>query len=217
MNRRILRVTAGREHELCGWRLRGATMAVLASLAAGAALAQGQGGADSPQALLTAAQQAGAERDGTALVRLVAPSQLHLLAFETDMAADVMSELSEDEETRTILGGLAKLRSDYDVRPDADDDQPPLEVGPDTPQEEIDAHVDARARRRYENVDLVGYVSEVTALLLSTPKLAGQPLFPPGEITDIQEDGDGATARVGEQKIELMREEGRWYLARLGP
>lgn len=190
-------------------------MAVLASLAAGVTLAQG--GAESPEALLTAAQEAAAHSDGTALTRLIAPSQLHLLALETDMAADMMSELSEDEETRTILGGLAKLRSDYGVRPDADGDQPPLEIGPDTPQEEIDAHVDARARRRYENVDLVGYVSEVTALLLSTPKLAGQPLFPPGEITDIQKDGDGATARVGEQEIELMREEGRWYLARLGP
>lgn len=193
-------------------RLRGATLAVLASLAAGAALAQG--GAESPEALLTAAQEAAADSDGTALTRLIAPSQLHLLAFQTDMAVDTMSELAEDEETRkTLAEGLAKLRREYGVRFDAVEDQPALEVGSDTPQEEIDAHVDTRARKIFEDVDLVGYVTEVSALLMSTPQMAGQPLFPPGEVAGIQVEDDHATARVGEQEIEMVREAGRWYIA----
>jgi hypothetical protein len=189
-------------------------MALLLLLGSGCALAEpAEPGADSPQALLAAARQAGADRDAAAMVRLVAPSQLPLLALDTDLAAEMMSELAEEDDAASLATELARLRDEYGVRPSADGDAPELQVDSDTAQEQIDAHLASRAAALYEDVDLVGYVGAVSALLVSTPSMAGQPLFPPGEIGDVQVDGDRATVRVGEQEIDLVREEGRWYLA----
>lgn len=195
-------------------RRRGAlAVALLALLLPGGLLAQG--GAETPEALLAAAQEAAAARDVAALVVLTAPSQLHMLAFGTDMAADMMGEMGEDEASQALGPQVAAVRERYGVDVDADEGST-LEVGPDTKQEEIDAHMDKRARKRYEGVDLPGYVGEVTALLLALPQMADKPLFPPGEVGEAQVDGDSATVRVGEQDIQLVREDGRWYLGQLG-
>lgn len=195
-------------------RCRGAlAAALLALLVPGSLLAQG--GAETPEALLAAAQEAAAARDTAALVALTAPSQLHMLAFGTDMAADMMSEMGEDEASQALGPQVAAVRERYGVDVEADAG-PGLEIGPETTQEEIDAHMDQRARRRYEGIDLQGYVGEVTALLLALPQMADKPLFPPGEVGEPQIDGDAATVHVGEQDIQLVREDGRWYLGQLG-
>lgn len=183
----------------------------LAALLLAASCVSAESGADSPEALLAAAQKAAADRDGAALVRLVAPSQLLSLAAETDMAADFIGAFSEDDEAAALTAALVKLRDEYGVNEDVD--LPPLEVDPDTTPEEVEARMAARAKMTYADVDLVGYVGELTALLMSMPAMEGQSPIPAGDIGDVRVDGDRVSALVGAQEIELLREDGRWYLA----
>lgn len=185
----------------------------LAALLLAASCMSAEPGADSPEAVLAAAQKAAADRDGAALIRLVAPSQHVLLAAETDMAAEYIGAPSEGDEAAKLTAALAKLRDQYGVK--GEDDLPPLEIDSDITQEELDALMEARAEMTYENVDVAGYAGELMSLVMSMPAMDGRTPVPAGEIEDVRVDGDRASARIEGREIALLREGGRWYLAGL--
>jgi hypothetical protein len=173
--------------------------------------ASGQDGAESPQAVLAAAQAAAAAKDAKAIVRLVAPSERVMLAFSTDMGVDMMSEMWEGDTAKKLRSGYVELKKKYQVP------EPPegetLELGPDTSQEEIDAHIRKRAEAMYAKVDVVGYTAELMGLLLAMPEMADRPLVPPGSPADLKVEGDRATATIDGQPLQFLREGGRWYLS----
>ncbi len=189
-----------------------AAIAMFALLVAATALAQH--GADSPEAVVAAMKKAAGANDVPALIHLIAPSQLNVLALQTDMAADMLAATTEGEAGKDLTGKLEALRKKYGVV--MKEAETPLHVDENTTEEEMDAHIEKRARELYGTVDVAGYTAELTALLLTTPQMAGQSLMPPGEVGKITTNGDHASARIGDQDIGLVRENGRWYLARPG-
>jgi hypothetical protein len=177
------------------------------------ALAQG---AESPEALVAAIQKASAAHDVPAFVQLVAPSQLPMLAFQTDMAADMIADSSQDPSKKGLEEGVAKLRKKYDVSLEKAASQPKLEVDSDTPQEAIDQHLRERIHLIYDGVDVAGYTGELTALLLTAPEMAGRSIVPDGTPGKIEVDGDEAKVQIGDTEVQLVQEDGRWYVAQPG-
>ncbi|MGA7617620.1 MAG: hypothetical protein WBX15_20835 [Thermoanaerobaculia bacterium] len=179
-----------------------------------ATVALAQKGADSPEALLAAMQKAAENRDIDSLVRMVAPSEMPLLALQTDIGADMVADPSGDEHVKTLAKKIEKLRKKYGVvnKPDPH----PMVVDSSTTQAELDAHMRKRAQDLYGNIDVTGYVAELTSLILSLPQLANQPFMPLGKAGKIQVDGDHASVKVGDEEVKMLRENGRWYLARPG-
>ncbi len=177
------------------------------------ALAQG---AESPEAVVAAIQKASADHDVPAFVQLVAPSQLQMLAFQTDLAADMIADSAQDPSKKGLEEGVAKLRKKYDVSLEKAASQPKLEVDSDTPQEAIDKHLQERMHLIYDGVDVAGYTGELTALLMTAPEMAGRSIVPDGTPGEIEVDGDQAKVKIGDTEVRLVREDGRWYVAEPG-
>ena len=195
-------------------RCRRVESSLLALAVATAVLASplaAQDGTESPEALLAAAQKASTAKDAASIVRLVAPSERVMLAFSTDLGVDMMSEMWKGESAEKLKKSYAEIKKKYKVPDPPEDDT--LELGPDTSQDEIDQHIRKRAEKMYAGVDLVGYVGELMGLVLAMPEMADRPLVPQGTATDVTIDGDTATAKVGEQVLQFVREGGRWYLS----
>ena len=206
---RILRTLDSRDRSVAYLALACAlVLAVPAS-----AVAQG---AESPEAVVAAIQMASADHDVPAFVQLVAPSQLQMLAFQTDMAADMIADSSQDPSKKELEEGVAKLRKKYDVSLEKAASQPKLEVDSDTPQEAIDKHLQERIHLIYDGVDVAGYTGELTALLMTAPEMAGRSIVPDGTPGEIQVDGDQAKVKIGETEVQLVQEDGRWYVAQPG-
>ena len=206
---RILRTLDSRDRSVAYLALACAlVLAVPAS-----AVAQG---AESPEAVVAAIQKASADHDVPAFVQLVAPSQLQMLAFQTDMAADMIADSSQDPSKKELEEGVAKLRKKYDVSLEKAASQPKLEVDSDTPQEAIDKHLQERMHLIYDGVDVAGYTGELTALLMTAPEMAGRSIVPDGTPGEIQVDGDQAKVKIGETEVQLVQEDGRWYVAQPG-
>lgn len=187
-------------------------VALLALLFPVTALAQG---AESPEALVKTLQKVSANHDVPGFVHLVAPSQLPMLAFQTDMAADMIADPSQDA-SKEMAASVAKLRKKYGVSLEKADSQPKLEVDSNTPQEVIDKHLEERVHLIYDGVDVAGYTGELTALLLTAPQMAGQSILPEGDAGKVAIEGDHATAKIGERDIKMVKEKGRWYIAAPG-
>jgi hypothetical protein len=170
-----------------------------------------QDGGESPEAVFTAAQKAASAKDAKAIVRLVAPSERVMLAFSTDLGVDMMSEMWKGDTAKNLKTSYSELKKKYKVPEPPEGDM--LELGPDTSQEEIDQHIRKRAETMYAGVDLVGYVGDLMGLVLALPEMADRPLLPEGALSDLNVDGDKATAVIGEQPLQFVREGGRWYLS----
>lgn len=170
-----------------------------------------QEGGESPEAVVTAAQKAAGAKDAKAIVRLVAPSERAMLAFSTDLGVDMMSEMWKGDSAKNLKTSYSELKKKYKVSEPPEGDT--LDLGPDTSQEEIDQHIRRRAESMYQGVDLVGYVGDLMGLVLALPEMADRPLLPEGALSDLKVDGDKATATLGEQPLQFIREGGRWYLS----
>jgi hypothetical protein len=186
-----------------------ATCATLVAASAQPLLAQD--GGDSPAAVYAAAQKAAAQKDVSGIVRLVAPSERAMLAFSTDMGVSMVAEMWKGESAEKVKTRYAELRKKYKVPDDVEGEE--LQVGPDTPQAEIDVHIQKRAEKMFAGVDVVGYVGEIMALVLEMPEMAGRPLMPPEELADLKVEGDKARAKAGEREMSFVKEGGRWYLS----
>jgi hypothetical protein len=170
-----------------------------------------QDGAATPEALFEAAQKASAAKDTAALVRLVAPSERVMLAFTADMGVDMMSEMWKGESAQNLKARYAETKKKYKI-PDPPEGET-LELGPDTSQEKIEAHIRKRAEAMYAGVDAAGYAAELLGLVLTMPEMADRPIVPAGSLSDLTVEGDGATAKIGDQEVHFVREGGRWYLS----
>ena len=170
-----------------------------------------QDGADSPAAVFAAAQKAAAAKDVAGIVRLVAPSERALLAFSTDIGVQMVAEMWKGEGAEKVKTRYAEIKKKYKVPDDVEGEE--LQVGPDTPQAEIDAHVQKRAEKMYAGVDVVGYVGEIMSLILEMPEMADRPLMPQEPLTGLKVEGSKATAKAGERELQFLQEGGRWYLS----
>ena len=115
------------------------------------------------------------------------------------------------KQMQTLQPEIEKLKKKYKVPEPPDGEE--LQIGPDTPQSEIDAHVQKRAEAMYAGVDVVGYVGEVMGLLLEMPEMADRPLMPQETLTGLEVKGDKATAKAGDRELSFVKEGGRWYLS----
>jgi hypothetical protein len=126
------------------------------------------------------------------------------------MGVDMMSEMWKGESAKKLKASYGELKKKYKVPEPPEGDT--LELGPDTPQEEIEAHIQKRADKMYAGVDVVGYVGELMGLLMAMPEMADRPIVPPGALSDLKIEGDKATGKVADQTLHFVREGGRWYL-----
>lgn len=182
-------------------------VAVLLGLLAGAAFA-----ADSPQAAFKGAVDALESKNYAGLIEAVAPSQRTMMAFSLTMAVDMGVSFWEGAEAEAAQKSFAELQSKHGVK-DSDEGGPEISIGLDTPQEEIDAHMERRAANLFEGVDLVAYVTELVGFFMQTPMMEGESLLPNVELTDVEIDGDRAKGKAGELEVEFLREGGQWYMA----
>ena len=169
-------------------------------------------GGDTPQAVFTAAQIAGADKDFGALAKLVAPSEHAMLAFGTDMAVGMFVEFYEGERAAELKQQYEEIQKKYDVDMNREVEGEALQITQETPQEEIDAHLRKRAEGLFGHVDAVGYVPDLMGIIVELPEMAEQSFFPQDELTGLEIDGDRATGMAGEKEISFFREDGRWFL-----
>lgn len=175
--------------------------------------AGGTGGAETPQAVFELAQAAGAKKDFSALTKLVAPSERPMLAFNTDMGVSFFVEFYEGEKAPELKKKYKEVQDKYGIGDKKKDGGEKLTVTNDTPKEVIEAHMRKRANRLFGDVDVVGLVPDLMALVLDLPEMAGQAFFPPEKLTDLKIEGERATGKAGKKKISFIREDNRWYLA----
>lgn len=199
-------------HRIVRRRRRFPVAALLIALMIATGPAWTQDGADTPPALLAAARAAGERADTEALVRLTAPSQRARLALETDLAADALAAQESADGIGSLTQAIRLLRNRHGLRMtlDSSDDAAGANAAPEQQQ----ARLDALAQARYGHVDLPAYLGELSALMLASPAFAGQPPFPTGAPDDLTMDGNRASTRIGDVPVALVRENGRWYLAR---
>lgn len=169
-------------------------------------------GGDSPQAVFKAAQAAGAKKDFSTLVKLVAPSEQPMLAFGTDMAVGMFAEFYEGEKADELKKKYEEVQKKYKIKTGNEDEGEKLKITEETPQEVIDAHMRKRAKRLYGHVDAVKYVPDLMGIVVNMPEMADQSFFPQEALTDLKIDGDRATGKAGEKSISFIREGGHWYL-----
>lgn len=169
-------------------------------------------GGDTPQAVFEAAQKAGANKDLGALAKLVAPSERAMLAFGTDMGVGMFIEFYEGEKAPELKKKYQEIQQKYEIKTETEENEEPLQITSETPQEVIDAHMRERAKKLYGHVDVVSYVPELMAIMFSMPEMADQPVFPHKELSDLKIDGDQATGTADDKELKFIREDGRWYL-----
>jgi len=169
-------------------------------------------GGDSTQAVFKAAQAAGAKKDFSTLVRLVAPTEQAMLAFGTDMAVGMFVEFYEGEKVAELKKKYQEIQNKYEIKTKNEDEGEKLQITEETSQEVIDAHVRKRAKKLYGHVDAVKYVPDLMGIILNVPEMADQSFFPQEKLTDLKIDGDHATGKAGEKIISFIREGDRWYL-----
>ncbi len=167
---------------------------------------------DSPQAVFKAAKKAGAKKDFNALAKLVAPSELPMLAFGSDMGVGMFVEFYEGEKAAKLKKKYQKIQDKYKVKTEDEDDGEKLKITQDTPQEVIDAHMLKRAKKLYGHVDVMKYVPELMGIVINMPEMADQTFVPQEKLSDLKIDGDHAIGKAGEKSIGFIREGGRWYL-----
>ena len=97
------------------------------------------GASNSPQAVFKAAQKASAQKDFSALAKLVAPSEHAIMAFGTDFGVGMIVEFYEGEKAAALKKKYQKIQKKYKVKDN--DDGEKLKITQDTPKEVIDAYV----------------------------------------------------------------------------
>ncbi|MEM1245615.1 MAG: hypothetical protein AAGK22_04550 [Acidobacteriota bacterium] len=167
---------------------------------------------DSPQEVFRAAVDALENENYAGLVEAVAPSERTMMAFSLTIAVEMGVGFWEGAEAEAAQKSFAELKTKHGLD-DSDDSGPEISIGSDTSQEEIDAHMEQRAAALFEDVDVPTYVAELVSFFLQTPMMEGESLLPDVELTDVQIDGDRATAKAGDADLEFLREAGRWYMA----
>ncbi|MBN2104198.1 hypothetical protein JW835_09185 [bacterium] len=175
-------------------------------------LAGKNNGGDTPKAVFKAAQEAGAKKDFTTLVKLVAPSERPMLALGTDMGVGMFVEFYEGEKAEALKKKYQEIQNKYKIKIEEEDESEKLQVTQDTPQEVIDAHLYKRAEKLYGHVDVTSFVPDLMALILNMPEMAEQSVFPQEKLSDLKIEGDHASAKSGEETVHFIREGGRWYL-----
>jgi hypothetical protein len=170
------------------------------------------GDGDSPEAVFKAAQAASAKQDIAGMVRLTAPSERPMVALSSDMGVGMFVEFWEGEDSEAVKKRYADIQQKYGVDLEAEDEGEKFQIGPQTTEEEVDAHMRRRADKLYGKIDTVGYISEIMAIVLEMPEMAGRAMFPEGELGELKVEGDRATGTADGKEVRFMREDGHWYL-----
>jgi len=166
-------------------------------------------GGDSPLAVFKIAQVAGAKKDFSTLVKLVAPTEHPMMAFGTAMGLGMFVEFYEGENAAELKKKFQEIEKKYAIK---EDDGKKLKITQDTPQEVIDEHMRKRAEKQYGHVDASKYVPDVMGIVLNLPEMADQTFIPQEKLTDLKINENRATGKAGKKKISFIREGGRWYL-----
>jgi hypothetical protein len=216
---------------------------VVVALVAGLAvprpvLAAVETGAESPQALVARLQKAAETDDFAEIAACMAPDDRAMLsmmlmmasgmmvafagmggemaggmadAFAEDMSAE--DKAAMEAQKATAAAEVAALQAKYEAiltkygvdKLMEEDSEPPAEPGP------------AAAGKLLADVDQVGLVSDLMKFMREAfPEEAGEeePMdVPMGELTDLQIDGDVASATIGDEPAHFVRIDGRWYAA----
>jgi hypothetical protein len=200
-----------RMNQKCNSRWTFILVLVILTLWCAPLLAGQAGGGDSPETVFKMGQELGAKKDFSGLAKLVAPSERSLLAFGTDMGVGMFLEFYEGEKAADLKKKYEEIQKRYGVENENEDDGEKLHVTKDTPQEVIDAHIRKRAQKLYGHVDVVKYVPDLMALVVSLPEMADQAFFPQEELSGLKIDGDRATGNAGEKSISFIREGDKWW------
>lgn len=198
-------------------------------------------GAETPQAVVARASAAAENADFAELAACMAPADRGEMAVGLLMASSMMvAFLDVGNEMASgmaeAMGAEGAEGAEVDPAPDADQQAMAakaealrqrhqkimaehgltdrLEAGPGFEAAEDPA---AAAAKLLEGVDTIALIGDLTGLLgelgeSGWDEESGGPLRPGVEITDYAIDGDSATARGGDEVIEFVRVDGRWYL-----
>jgi hypothetical protein len=196
-------------------------------------------GGETPQAVVARARAAAENKDFAELAACMAPADRGEMAVGLLMASSMMvafldvgnemasgmaeamgaeaeqapaPEPDPQAEEVTAKAEALRLRHEEILAKHGLTDR--LEAGPGFEASEDPA---AAAAKLLEGVDTIALIGDLTGLLgelgeSGWDEESGGPLRPGVEITDYAIDGDAATARGGDEVIEFVRVDGRWYL-----
>jgi hypothetical protein len=221
-------------------RRRRALAALLcAALAAPSATAAGRPGAESPAALVARLNAAVAADDFPEVAACIAPDERAQLAVAMvamtgmmvgfmemggELAEGVAAGMAGEELTAERQAELAQQRAEMEAkaagvgkRYDAILAKHGLKerLGEGAPEPPAGMAPGAAARQLLAGADEIALLRDLLALLEELGEGRPRPgslSMTRGEVTDLEVEGDRGTARSGEETVELVKIDGRWYL-----
>jgi len=194
-------------------------------------------GADTPQELVEKVRQAAGDEDLARMAALMAPDDRAMLSLTMTMMLGVVIAFSHmgGEMADSMAEGMAEsLGGDQTPEEKAQAEAERAEAlaqvqalenryeaildGYGVNQRLQDAPHGTSAGEMLEDVDQVALIRDLVQLLDEVPgdeaqKATEQPMtIPDGELTGLAIDGDRASAMLGEEPIDFVRIDGRWYL-----
>jgi hypothetical protein len=174
-------------------------LAVAVSALAPQRVLAGDEGAASPQAVAKALQEAGKNDDFRKIVPLIHPDDRPMMAMVMLLAGGMAAAFSEDAEStqkefQAILAkhGLGQLSE--------------------LPEPEGKEAAQTAATKLFKNVDLLALIPDLFDFMNKHMKQPKKEVIEPGEIKDLQVEGDSATALAGDEKVRFGRVGDRWYV-----
>lgn len=210
---------------------------LLVALPAAAEVAKPYGG-ETPQALVERLKAAAAAEDMAGVAACMAPDDRAALALT--MTAVTGMVIAFAGMGSDMAGGMAEAMGDEEM---SEEDKKEMEeqkaaaaaetekleqrfqeimerYGIDDPMAEggSEAMEDSEPSEMLAGVDQVGLIADLMALLESLPgdgeDGGTEPMdIPEGELQGLEIDGDRATARLGDDDVEFVRVDGRWYVS----
>lgn len=189
-------------------------------------------GGDSPQAVVARMERAAEAEDLGEMAACLAPEDRATLTLTLVMMSGVglafarmgidmgmagAGELSE-EERRELDQERAAAHDALDAA-ERRYEEIVKEYGLlDLVEDESNLGPDADPQRALEGVDQVALLRDLLTMLETVPAEqatdAALPVeAPPGELHDLEVEGDRATGRLGDEGVEFVRVDGRWYLS----
>ena len=195
------------------------------------------GGAESPQALVARLQAASAAQDMKGLFACLVPDarremalmmvagagmMVGFLSLGGEMASGMAEGIAGEEMTaeqkatmeeqkRATEAKAAEIQRQYEAILERHGVTAMMDDG--TPLPEEPAARSAALGRMFADTDEIALLGDLIGLMESLgEKDARPPLSVPSEVTDYRIDGDRATAKAGDETIEFVRVDGRWFV-----
>lgn len=172
--------------------------------------AGGLDGGDSPQDVFRRAKVAAEKNDMRAFFHLVSPDARAQMGFTMVMGAKMGIALKanmEGGDGAAASKELDSLLEKHGVK-ELPEDAPALDLND-------DEAVRAAAREMFDGVDVIPLVEDLQALMVKLGFQGGTmkiTRIAEGELTDLEMEGDRATATVGGKPGTFVKVNGRWYL-----